>query len=433
MPDFQQGGDDHRAEIIIVGGGPTGLLLGNLLGAAGRSATILEEAPRPGPVEESRAIGITPPSLEILEEAGLAEGFLREGLPIAHARVHGARRTLGTLSFTGVHPRFPFILSLPQQITCALLRDGLERYPSVALQQGRSVRKVLPSSSGVTLLCSDGSSWHGRYVLGADGVRSTVAREAGIARRTHSYARSFFMADFPDTGEFASDAHLWFTPSGAVESFPLPRGRRRWIVQLPPEEARSNQASPDLEALVLERTGFHLDRTQRIWESAFRPARSEACRYWQGPIFLAGDAARTMSPIGGQGMNTGFADAELLAALVEHLFQDQRAGERPATPGRYQRVRRRAGGAAANRAALGMGLGTLRGSLVSPPRNLIVALLLSRPFRRATARHFAMITIPRGRRRTALRPGRGEPLFSCLSRVVSVLSAGHGRKNDPEP
>ncbi|SIQ28208.1 2-polyprenyl-6-methoxyphenol hydroxylase [Alkalispirochaeta americana] len=417
--------------MIIAGAGPTGLLLGNLLGAAGRRVTILEAALRPGPVEESRAIGITPPSLEILEEAGLIEDFLGSGLPIHHAVVHGTRRFLGALSFSGVHPRFPFILSLPQQVTCSLLREGLRRYPQVEFQPGRRVQRITPASPGMTVSCSDGSSWRSRYILGADGLRSTVAEEAGISRRVHRYRQSFFMADFPDAGEFGTDAHLWFTPGGAVESFPLPGEKRRWIVQLPPEEAHFDQVSPDLEALVLARTGFVLDRTQRLWESPFHPARTEADRFWQGPIFLAGDAAHTMSPIGGQGMNTGFADAELLAAVVEHLFQDQRQDEKPATPGRYQRVRRRAGRSAANRAALGMGLGTLRGYITSLARNALVAFLLSPPFQRFTARHFAMRTIPRGRRSSALRPGPGRFVFSCLSPVTKVLSSGHERKKSP--
>lgn len=386
-------------------------MLANLLGARGIPARVLERNAEPPPEAEgqSRAIGVTPPSLEILRQIDLAEQFISQGLPIRRAVVHGTRRILGELRFEQVHHSYPFILSIPQHRTGAILRSGIDRYRCIEIEYHREVVAVEECSREdlVVVRCSDGSVRHGTLCVAADGAHGPTARLAGIDRREGRYRPGFFMGDFEDRTDLGGDAHLWFTAAGAVESFPLPAGLRRWIVQLPetaPPAARTDRdgqpKNVDLEGIVARRTGWNLHRRDRIWESAFQPAWSEAESFYRGRFFLLGDAAHTMSPIGGQGMNTGLADAELLTITLQQLLGEdhRRSGstlpDDRFTPEYYDRVRRRAARAATRRARAGMTVGTVRGPLFSAIRNGLVGMILSPTFRGPLARHFAMLTIP---------------------------------------
>ena len=396
-----------RTEVLIIGGGPVGLLLANLLAVRSVRTLLVERQREPAP--QSRAIGITPPSLDILDSVGLAADFTREGTPVRQAVVHGSSRELGRLLFNSVHRRFPFILSIPQQRTSALLRQAAMSYRCVELRNAVHVDRVTLNADGVTAVCSDKALLHARYAVAADGARSSTAIAAGIARKRVSYRAAFFMADFHDRSTLGSDAHLWFTHKGAVESFPLPDAERRWIVQLPRGVAPAGgQDEIDLEGLVYSRAGVKLRRSDRVWQSAFQPERSELAHFVDNRLFFAGDAAHTMSPIGGQGMNTGFGDAELLAFTLSHALGRSAphagAGQEP-TAVRYQRARRKASRAAARRAWAGMRVGTLRGQPFSLLRNAIVSLLMHGAAA-LLARHFSMQSIPMRSAALALRRNR---------------------------
>lgn len=380
----------NGTSVIIVGAGPVGLLLANLLGIRGVATTVLEAT---GPDRHhkqtgSRAIGVTPPSLDILDRVGLAHQAIQSGVSIRRALVHGSprrreSRPLGELTFRGVHHRFPFILSIPQYVTEAILLDGAGRFPSVTFLYGREARQYREEKGEAIVKCADGSEFRGDYCVACDGAHGSIAAAAGIDRHHGSYNHHFLMGDFVDRSTLGDDAHLWFTRSGAVESFPLPGRYRRWIVQVPDATLVPDEL-PDgyVEKTVEERTGHTLFGNDRRWKSSFRPSWSRARSFVRGRLFLAGDAAHTMSPIGGQGMNTGFADAAHIAEILT---------EPPgAAAADYDRRRRRAAAIATRRAAAGMTTGTIRGGVASALRNILVMTVLRSPVSRPVARHFAM-------------------------------------------
>jgi 2-polyprenyl-6-methoxyphenol hydroxylase-like FAD-dependent oxidoreductase len=382
-------------DVVIIGAGPIGLLLANLLGARGIPTRIFDQ--REQPLESSMAIGVTPPSMEILRRLGLDQVFQAAGVPVRHAEVHESRRRLGRLDFAQLKSDYPFFLSIPQARTVQLLHDNLAKFPCVKLASGvefvgltQKAGEVRTELRGVR--SGDCFQVRSRLLVGCDGHRSAVRGAAGLKVSEKAYAQRFVMADFTDRSGLGSEARLFFTAEASVESFPLPGGWRRWIV------LANDLREEELPAEYLIRTvkcqaGFDLSQEPVRFVSPFGAKRMLVDHYHAGRVVLAGDAAHTMSSIGGQGMNTGFADAEMLAELLPGaLANPDSTPKRFAT---YDRVRRAAYTVAADRAERGMWLGTLQGRVASFFRkHLIRDVLFSRLMERRLAPHFAMLTIP---------------------------------------
>ncbi|MFO7897981.1 MAG: NAD(P)/FAD-dependent oxidoreductase [Planctomycetota bacterium] len=382
-------------QVLIIGAGPTGLTLANLLGDAGIPCLLVDrrtELPR-----ESRAIGVTPPSLDLLASLDLADELIDRGVPVRDAIVSDGRRRLGSVTFRGLPGRYPFILCVPQTETMRLLERRLSGLSSVSYRPGTEFVDHAIHAEGARarlrdLGTGDESASDGPLLVGCDGSRSTVRGSAGLGCRHKRYGVSFFMADFADDSGLGPDALLFFTPDGAVESFPLPGGRRRWIAQT--DRGPDGLTRADLVDCVRRRTGHDVGTVDGAGVSWWQPERLLCRRFHFGPVLLCGDAAHVMSPIGGQGMNTGLADAELAARLIiRHL------GGEPWEPlcATYERRRRRAFRVAADRAALGMWIGTRTG-LAGRMRALFLKyVLLGRLFATRLPRHYAMLTVPYAR------------------------------------
>jgi len=367
-------------DVIIVGGGPVGLLLACLLKQQGLRFRVLER--RVEPLTHSAAIGITPPSLQILDKLGLAADFIAAGVKVRDCFVYGQSGKLGCVSFREIPDVNRFILSLPQVTTIALLQKHLgQEY----LEVGCEVSVVRQFEDHCTVQAGE-RVLTARFVIACDGSRSRVRELIGMRAPVHTYGCHFVMGDFIDRTQFGDEAHLFFTATGAVESFPLPGGQRRWVVQT---ETHLDPAPPGiLSGLIRGRTGIDVPAADQINESAFTPRRYNCDRYYDGRIILCGDAAHGMSPIGGQGMNTGFADAEFLAAI---LCQGDPLTLLPA----YDHFRRKAVKTATSRAEWGMWFGTWRGRARCMLRDVILKLLCCRGFVvKRMGPFYAMLTIP---------------------------------------
>jgi len=384
----------ETCEVLIVGAGPTGLLLANQLGKQGIACVVVDQADEP-PVE-SMAIGIMPPSLEILRPLDLDRAFVRHGLPVTRGYVHEEGRLLGCVRFEGIRSRYPFVLSLPQRTTIQLLEEALQRWPQVQLHRGMELVGCREEGDRVvaTLETPGGTNEIGAgYLAGCDGHRSTVRILAKIPAATHRYRPRFAMADYLDQTGMGPEAHLFFSSRGSVESFPMPGNLRRWIVLATADHRPEDDVSVICRH-VHARTGYDLSGQEALWHSPFTPNWLLCRRFYRGRILLAGDAAHVMSPIGGQGMNTGFADAELLSDVLVRVL---RLGEPIEAHLRaYSEIRRRAFRTIAARAARGMWLGTRTGRSASRARTWFIrAVLLRPPIKQRLAPYFAMLNIPR--------------------------------------
>lgn len=341
------------ADVLIIGGGPVGLFMAALLLQHGVAVRVLEQ--RTTPDTHSRAIGIHPPALEALGQIGVARVLVAGGVRIRRGIAVAAGRTLAEMSFAGVSETFPYVLSLPQARTEAVLEQRVRELDPDALLRGVRLRQLHDDDGRVTVeTTTDGSPlrYAARLIIAADGVRSSVRALKGILMRAKDYPDSYLMGDFADSTNFGPDAALFLESEGIVESFPLPGQLRRWVVRL-------DAAKPDADARwlvqrILKRTGIDVDPGTNSMLSSFGVRSRVVRRMVAGRTVLIGDAAHEVSPIGGQGMNLGWLDA---AALVPAVLA-QLQGESGAGPLRnFERTRLRAAAKAVRQAEINMALG----------------------------------------------------------------------------
>lgn len=382
------------AEVLVIGAGPVGLFLAHLLGQAGLQTLLIDK--RAGTEAPSMAIGLMPASLRLFAQVRLADPLIAAGVRVHTAVVHDQHKPIGQLDFTSLPPPFPYILTLPQGELMRLLRNSLADLPSVQVMPSCLATGLHQDEDGVRVqtrdvLTGQMSEYTARYAVACDGHDSDLRRLLQIPISAKTYPPSFVMGDFPDVTDWADAAHLFFTPPGSVESFPLPHQRRRWVVLSPD----GGQDTATLVRCVQAIAGVQLPAQEEQWHSSFTPRRQLAHCFYQGRTILCGDAAHVMSPIGGQGMNTGFADAWHLAATLRLLFRSN-AAEAPLLAN-YESTRRRAFRVAANRAAVGMWFGAHTGTLFSAMRSLLIQRVLLRPpLALRLPAYFAMLTIPQG-------------------------------------
>lgn len=380
---------DDTCDVAIVGGGPVGLYLALRLVHEGVDARVYERSLEPEPCMQahSRAIGIHPKGLACLATVGVADALVAEGIEVRRAHVFSSRSHLGSLTFESLVRPYQFVLTVPQSRTEALLRDRLKALAPSALVRGQACRDVVPHSNWVDLHVQgahDTRCVRAKFVVGCDGKSSTVRRALRISYAGGAYPSHFLMGDMPDATEFGSDAAIFLHPSGLAESFPLPGGMRRFVVGTGRTKMAADSA--ELARLVLLRTGQQSDPEQASMVSAFTAEHYMAERFASGRVILAGDAAHVVSPIGGQGMNLGFLDANRLAPLLRACVQ--RGATVRAVAWKYAFPRSQAAHLAMRRAELFMRAG--QGRTRSGVRDNLLRRALSPGMNAPSARFFTM-------------------------------------------
>ena len=315
---------------LIVGAGPTGLMLANQLARRGVQTMIIDR--HSGPAQQSRAMAVQARTLEIYAKLGIAEPSLALGRAgnAANMWANGARKARIPLGEIGkdMSP-FPFVLMLGQddneRIMGAKLRDfGLDvqwNTELVALEQTSDRVIATIRQPDATL-----RKVEVQYVAGCDGSRSAVREICGITFPGEPYEHVFFVADTEATGPMvAEELNVYLWRDGFHLFFPM-RGKDRWrVIGILPAALRGREdlAFEEVVPAIRQEAGATLSFKSCALFSTYRIHHRSAARFRDRRCFLLGDAAHVHSPMGAQGMNTGLQDAYNLGWKLALVVEGQ--------------------------------------------------------------------------------------------------------------
>jgi 2-polyprenyl-6-methoxyphenol hydroxylase-like FAD-dependent oxidoreductase len=303
-------------DVLIVGAGPTGLMLANQLARRGVRAVLIDR--HDGPALQTRALGVHARTLEIYAQLGIVGRALELGRKAFGANIWArgrktARVPLGETG-RGMTP-YPYILILGQDDNERIMGERLRSW-DLAVQWGTELVALEQQSGHVmaTLRQRDGTTRRIKagWVAGCDGARSAVRELNGISFPGAAYEHVFFVADVEATGTMVPEelnVYLWRRRFHLF--FPM-RGENHWrIVGILPDElaGRRELQFEDVQPTLRSEAGTGISVARCSWFSTYRIHHRAAARFRDRRCFLLGDAAHIHSPVGAQGMNTGLQDA----------------------------------------------------------------------------------------------------------------------------
>src|SRR5437763_5528213 len=306
-------------DVLIVGAGPTGLVLALLLTRLGVGVRIIDKTSEPGTT--SRALAVQARTLEFYAQLGIADLVVERGRRVDAANLWVAGRRAAHAVFgdmgVGISP-YPYPLIFPQDEHERLL---IERLTGVGVEIERETELLGFENADDRVVAQirtpDGTveACRAAYLAGCDGARSTVREAIGIGFPGGTYEHLFYVADVEATGQALNgELHVALDRTDFLVVFPLKGDRRARLIGTVRDEMqqrREDLSWKDVSKRVME--WISIDVKMVNWFSTYRVHHRVADQFRNDRVFLLGDAAHIHSPVGGQGMNTGIGDAVNLA------------------------------------------------------------------------------------------------------------------------
>ncbi|TDC52953.1 rifampin monooxygenase [Jiangella ureilytica] len=294
-------------DVIVAGGGPTGLMLAAELRLQGVRVLVLERDAEPSPVV--RSLGLHVRSIEVMDQRGLLERFLEPGRQF---RFGGYFAGIGTDWPEGMDTAHSYVLGLPQPVIDRLLAERAAEL-GAGIRRGSELTGLTQDDHGVNVELADGTRLEARFLVGCDGGRSTVRKLLGVGFDGEPARNEWLLGEMevttplhelvPIIAEIRKTHHTFgIGPIGDTFRVIVPAAAVAEDRTVPPT---LDEVKERLRAFAGTDFGVHSPR----WLSRFGDATRLAERYRVGRVLLAGDAAHVHPPLGGQGLNLGIQDA----------------------------------------------------------------------------------------------------------------------------
>ena len=357
--------------VVIVGAGPTGLTLANLLGVYGVEALVLERNALT--VNEPRAVSIDDESLRTMQAAGLADEVMAQTVAGYGSHYFSAKgRCFAKVQPTEQPFGYPRRNAFRQPVLERQLRDALPRFVQVTAAFEHELISFVQGAEGVTLQVRDGNSVRDvtcDYLIACDGASSTVRRGLGIGMGGSTFAERWLIVDLENSPSPSPHTKVFSNPKRPCIALPGPELTRRYEFKLHPHEGDRDMLAPEaVQQLLATHEAAAQSKIVRKVIYTFHARLAE--RWGEGRILLAGDAAHLMPPFAGQGMNSGLRDANNLAWKLAAVTS---GGLGPGLLDSYQRERR-------DHAASMIAFALNMGRVLAPP-NALAAWAIESMFR----------------------------------------------------
>ena len=314
-------------EVLIVGAGPTGLVLALTLDKFGVPFKMIEK--KASPDEISKAMLVVPGTLEHYSQLGLVDNVLENGLEPEKIVVHNPKEKL-ELDFEAYRTqlsRYSRLFTYPQDEHERFLIQELENRGHT-IHWNTSFEGLNQKPNEITVqLKTDEETFSEifTYVVGADGGSSAVRKAVGIAFEGETNEQIFFVADAELANEDLQGkvAHFFITRQNFLLAFPLSNQTTKRLIGIIPEELVENDKKSMEHMAPIFEEHFGIEIAESQWFSEYKVHHRLAESFKVGNVFLAGDAAHVHSPVGGQGMNAGIADAVNLGWKLAHVIKGE--------------------------------------------------------------------------------------------------------------
>lgn len=306
--------------VLIVGAGPTGLMMATVLHRYDVPFRIIDK--KRERTATSNALGLHARTLELLEDLNLIDDFLHEGKRISAATLYANQRPFADIHINTINSEYPYILITPQSITEKILEEHLQR-KGIFVERNTTLTQIKKIEHCYDLTVEkNGELEHitAQYVIAADGAHSTVREQSGIHFMGHDIPQQFMLADATiKTHLPMNKLHAFYAKDGILAVFPLPNGEVRLIGDIPKTE--KSEAQSIIKNIFEMRSHQTILIERCSWVSTFWIHSKYIENMQHENIFFMGDAAHIHSPAGGQGMNTGMQDAYNLGWKLALVLQ----------------------------------------------------------------------------------------------------------------